>query len=108
MTETLEHTETEVVNLIDFMPYDESKDPDRRTHIINPPANVHIWQEGMTAKEIVDIARATDITHPRPSSRDTRSRQPGFPYTRHANATTAHDDPGCGAARWTRHARGSD
>ena len=60
MTETLEHTETEVVNLIDFMPYDESKDPERRTHIINPPANVHIWQEGMTAKEIVDIARATD------------------------------------------------
>ena len=60
MTETLEHTETEIVNLIDFMPYDESKDPDRRTHIINPPANVHIWQEGMTAKDIVDIARATD------------------------------------------------
>ena len=60
MTETLEHTETVIVNLIDFMPYDESKDPNRRTHIINPPANVHIWQEGMTAKEIVDVARATD------------------------------------------------
>lgn len=28
-----------------------------RTHIINPPNNLHIWQPGMTAKEIVEIAR---------------------------------------------------
>ena len=56
----------------------------------------------------LDIARAADFTHTRPSSHDTRPRKPGFTYTRHANAATAHDYPGCGAARWTRHACGSD
>lgn len=39
--------------------YEDSNDPDQRTHIVNPPKNTHIWQPGMTAQEIVDIARAT-------------------------------------------------
>lgn len=30
---------------------------DRFTHIVNPPNNVHIWQEGMSAQDVVDIAR---------------------------------------------------
>lgn len=39
----------------------EEMDPKReyKAHIINPPANVHIWQPGMTAKDVVDVARAT-------------------------------------------------
>lgn len=43
------------------IPYEdeETLDPNKRTHIVNPPANPHIWQPGMTAQEIVDIARAT-------------------------------------------------
>lgn len=28
-----------------------------RTHIINPPANMHIWSEGMEIQEVVNIAR---------------------------------------------------
>lgn len=32
---------------------------DHKTHIVNPPKNLHIWQPGMTAQEIVDIARVT-------------------------------------------------
>lgn len=41
--------------------YEEAPDDgaDRKTHIVNPPKNIHIWQIGMTAQEVVDIARAT-------------------------------------------------
>lgn len=40
--------------------YDESPaDPDHRTHIINPPANLHIFRQGMEAQDIVDVARVT-------------------------------------------------
>lgn len=41
-------------------PYDDSDaNAQTRTHIVNPPANTHIWQEGLTMQEVVDIARAT-------------------------------------------------
>lgn len=40
-----------------FFPYEETDNNDKLTHIVNPPANMHIWQEGMSAQEIVDIAR---------------------------------------------------
>lgn len=40
--------------------YDDSDaNAETRTHIINPPMNLHIWQIGMETQEIVDIARAT-------------------------------------------------
>lgn len=44
----------------DLIAYEEP-DPKReyKAHIVNPPANVHIWEPGMTAQDIVDIARAT-------------------------------------------------
>lgn len=42
----------------DFNPFEDLDDgKDHKTHIINPPMNVHIWQPGMTPQEIVDIAR---------------------------------------------------
>lgn len=40
-------------------PYEDSNDPNTKAHIVNPPANLHIWQPGMEAQDIVDIARAT-------------------------------------------------
>lgn len=42
-----------------MFPYEEPKDddPDRRTHIVNPPMNLHIWKPGMRAQDIVDTAR---------------------------------------------------
>lgn len=43
----------------DLNPYEQSDDPNRRTHIVNPPLNIHIWVEGMTMQEVVDIARFT-------------------------------------------------
>lgn len=60
MTDTLSEVDTTTMEAL--FPYEESKDPARRTHIVNPPANTHIWKEGMTAQDIVDIARATDQT----------------------------------------------
>jgi hypothetical protein len=44
---------------IELIPYEESKAPDTKAHIVNPPANMHIFQPGMEAQDIVDIARAT-------------------------------------------------
>ena len=52
---TKEGVETDVVE--DLVPYEESKSPDTKTHIINPPENTHIWQPGMTSQDIVNIAR---------------------------------------------------
>lgn len=43
----------------DLEAYEETSDPDVRAHIVNPPKNLHIWQPGMTSKEMVSIARMT-------------------------------------------------
>lgn len=43
--------------VIEVEPYDDNAPGDNRTHIVNPPNNLHIWEPGMTAQEIVDIAR---------------------------------------------------
>lgn len=40
--------------------YEESEDPELLTHIVNPPANLHLWLPGMSAQEIVDLARLTN------------------------------------------------
>jgi len=29
-------------------------------HIVNPLQNVHIWQEGMSSKDVMDVACLTD------------------------------------------------
>ena len=51
-------TELEQITLTDVVPYEETNDPNARTHIVNPPMNGHI-QQGvfMTAQEIVNKAR---------------------------------------------------
>lgn len=64
MMDTLEKptVDTDISEL--FKPeYDDSDSTnDTRTHIVNPPANQHIWQLGMTMQEVVDIARNTGDT----------------------------------------------
>ncbi len=43
----------------DLFPYEEPTDANTKTHYVNPPMNLHIWRDGMTTQELVDIARAT-------------------------------------------------
>lgn len=44
------------------VPYEhEDEAPgERKTHVVNPPKNLHIWQPGMSMQEVVDIARMTE------------------------------------------------
>lgn len=49
---TIEAVETEEVT--------EASNNEPR-HIINPPMNLHIWREGMSTQEIVDIARVRGL-----------------------------------------------
>lgn len=44
-------------------PYVDDNDPNRRTHIVNPPSNPHISRgfPDMQAQEVVNIARAQRI-----------------------------------------------
>lgn len=52
--------ETAPIESTDIIPYNDTDDgKDHLTHIINPPANGHIYQPGMTAQDIVDTARIT-------------------------------------------------
>lgn len=55
-----EHTDDLGTRVL-VLPYEESNDPTRRTHIVNPPANLHIWRDPMSAQDIVDIARARGL-----------------------------------------------
>lgn len=62
-TQIIEHdvlSDEAILHTFDSIEYDESPaDPDHRTHIVNPPNNPHIWQPGMEAQDVVDIARTT-------------------------------------------------
>lgn len=41
-------------------PYEDTNDGnEHHTHMVNPPNNLHIWKPGMTAKDVVHIARTT-------------------------------------------------
>lgn len=55
----LESPTLEIESLDELFAYEENDDPERKTHIINPPKNTHIWRPGMTSQDVVDIARAT-------------------------------------------------
>lgn len=62
-TDTIERVEVDKtagqVDL-DVLMYEQVYDQDmhdRFTHIVNPPNNLHIWREGMSAQDVVDIAR---------------------------------------------------
>lgn len=50
------HTETDTFQETTVAQQEELAKEDLR-HIINPPNNLHIWKIGMSAQEIVDIAR---------------------------------------------------
>lgn len=53
------HTELEELTVTDLVPYEDTDDgKNHKTHIVNPPSNLHIFQPGMEAQDIVDIARA--------------------------------------------------
>lgn len=43
----------------DVIAYEETDDQthERFTHIVNPPNNIHIWRDGMSAQDVVDVAR---------------------------------------------------
>ena len=43
----------------DIAPFEKGAPPHAKAHIVNPPANTHIWAPGMTMQEVVDIARMT-------------------------------------------------
>lgn len=50
-------TDDEMLNII--APYEETDDPHKRTHIVNPPDNPHIshGRPDMEAQEVVNAAR---------------------------------------------------
>lgn len=57
MTVTLD----ENLTITSLIPYEDDGDvKNHRTHIVNPPMNMHIWEPGMDTREIVEIARMTD------------------------------------------------
>lgn len=50
----------ESITITDIFPYEDSDaGAEHRTHIINPPDNMHIWHPGMEISEVVQIARIT-------------------------------------------------
>ena len=56
---TEEKQDIEVITI----PYEDTDDGDEhRTHIINPPNNLHIWKPGMDIRDVVTIARETGQT----------------------------------------------
>lgn len=58
ITETV--TQPSVDDLANLLIEEEQAEKDGKlTHIITPEENPHIWEEGMTAKEVVTIARLT-------------------------------------------------
>lgn len=61
MTQTADHIHTTELTLEQLVPYEDSNDPNRQTHIVRPPENKHIYEIGMTARDIVDVARALGL-----------------------------------------------
>ena len=59
VTHDTTESDLEVISRMDesYAPYDEDDGKDRKAHIINPSMNLHIWQAGMTSKEVVTAAR---------------------------------------------------
>lgn len=53
--------ETKGFPIEDIIPYEEPADGEEgKAHVVNPPANLHIFRHPeMSARDIVDIARAT-------------------------------------------------
>ena len=56
-TETLEDLKEE----FGLRPYEDDAPDDHKTHIVNPPLNTHIWRQGMSSQQMVDLARAEQL-----------------------------------------------
>lgn len=55
------NTELDIDELL--APYEDTDDGNNhKTHIVNPPANLHIWQPGMSSADVVFIARSQGIS----------------------------------------------
>lgn len=56
-------TETEIapIELIDLLPYEESDDPSKRTHVVRGEENDALWVDGMVGQDIVDAARMLGV-----------------------------------------------
>jgi hypothetical protein len=59
-------TDTQASSFLELMTttiaFDETDDgKQHQTHIINPPNNLHVYQPGMTSKDIVNLARMSQI-----------------------------------------------
>lgn len=55
-------TEMFTDEIIELDLYEDTDDGNEHlTHIVNPPGNTHIWQIGMSSKDVVDIARWNGI-----------------------------------------------
>lgn len=59
--ETITQPEAGIINIEELFPYEEPADPETKAHIINPPANVHLWRKGMEAQDVVDLARSLEV-----------------------------------------------
>lgn len=52
---------TEEAQLVDLFPYEESKDSDRRTHVVRAGDNPHIGELSWTGQDVVDAARIAGL-----------------------------------------------
>lgn len=61
MTDTVLEQDVDLMTIV--TPYEESDDPNRRTHIVSPPENLHITggDPGMLAQDVVDTARTLGL-----------------------------------------------
>lgn len=60
MSLTLDEVDQDIRELLS--PYEDHTDgKNHKTHIVNPPNNTHIWKPGMTAQDIVLIARLQNL-----------------------------------------------
>lgn len=58
MTETIQDINIEEL----LAPFEDSNDGNQHfRHIVNPPANIHIWQPGMDMTEVVTLARMNEL-----------------------------------------------
>lgn len=46
---------------VDIVPFEESKNPEAKAHIVSPPENPHLDGPGITAKDIVELARLKGV-----------------------------------------------
>lgn len=60
MTATTTELQQDLTTMVDLVPFEEPTIGEKYfAHIVNPPRNPHIWAEGMSSQEMVDIARMT-------------------------------------------------